>query len=91
MSAVNDAEFEIMEQICYLKNHVDCLSNDEFLDKLIKTGKQLNEQIPNGNFPAYDIAKRLKSNHFKPTSKQRQALENVWVRYVMKNGMEEEK
>ena len=91
MSAVDDAEFEMMEQICYFKNHIDCLSNDEFLDKVIETGKQLNEEIPDGNFPAYDIAKMLKSNHFKPTSKQRQALENVWVRYVMKNGMEEKK
>lgn len=90
MSALDDAEAEIMEQLCYFRSRIDCLSDDEFLNKIIKTGKQLNDVVPHGNFSAYNIAKSLKDNQLKPTSKQRRALENVWVSYAAQNEEEDE-
>jgi hypothetical protein len=69
----------------YLSVNIDdakeCLQNKsdiELLDIAISKGKELNIE----HFPAYDVALELKTNGWKPTPKQRAAIENVTAFYI---------
>lgn len=53
------------------------MSDEEFLNEVL-CFPGVNTVVGN-NFPAYDIAKRLKESNGKPSAKQREALSNVYL------------
>ena len=50
---------------------MNAMSDDKMLDFIMGHGKKLNT-LP--TFKTYDVAKRIKQNHWTPTPKQREAL-----------------
>ena len=75
---------QIREQlIAQIRLKLRYKSDDELLDLILHQDKQnLNNQITNGNFPAWDIAYRLKTNGWEISPKQKKALINVLTYYL---------
>lgn len=75
---------QIREQlIAQIRLKLRYKSDDELLDLILHQDKEtLNNQITNGNFPAWDIAYRLKTNGWEISPKQKKALINVLTYYL---------
>ena len=67
---VRNREEEVAKVVMKMK----AMSDDKMLDFIIGHGKKLNT-LP--HFKAYDVARRIKQNHWTPTPKQREALINT--------------
>lgn len=53
-------------------------TDKQLLKFLLNMNKdELNQQVPNNSFPAWDIAERLYKNNWEVSSKQRKALINT--------------
>lgn len=58
-------------------------SDEELLDLVLHQDKEaLNNQVKDGNFPAWDIAYRLKTNGWELSKKQKTSLINVLTYYL---------
>jgi len=77
MSALEDAEQGAWEELGYMEQANDQLSDSQLIDACIAVGTDLNKIVPNNRFPAYDVAKRLSNYKKAPTQKQRDVLINV--------------
>ncbi|MDR0472325.1 MAG: hypothetical protein LBH43_01445 [Treponema sp.] len=69
-----DERSERQEEIEDTKEFLNAMSDNELLNYIIRHGKKLNT-LP--SFKTYDIAKRIKDNGWKPTTKQRKSLINT--------------
>jgi hypothetical protein len=80
MSAVEEA-FEQSQYEMYMEsNRLSKMSDTALLEFIIKQGSKLNNITE--HFPTYDVALKLKINHWKPTEKQRKALINTTAYYL---------
>jgi len=77
MSALEDAEQGAWEELSYISQANELLSDSQLIDACIAVGTDLNKIVPNNRFPAYDVARRLSTYKKAPTQKQRDALVNV--------------
>ena len=72
----------ILEQIEKIRVSLSKKTDLEILNIAIKKGHKLNKVTE--HFPAYDVALKIKTNNWKPTPKQRQAIINVTAFYIGK-------
>ena len=58
-------------------------TDEDLLNLILSQNKEgLNNQVTDGNFPAWDIAYRLKTNGWEISPKQKKALINVLTYYL---------
>jgi hypothetical protein len=74
-------EDESWEEVKDAKEFLQSKSDEELFD-IILSKKQSDVNSNSINFPAWDIAYKLKMGGWKPSSKQRSALENVMAYYM---------
>lgn len=75
---------QIREQlIAQIRLKLRFKTDDELLDLILYQDKDsLNNQIKDGDFPAWDIAYRLKTNGWEISPKQKKALINTLTYYL---------
>lgn len=82
---------QIREQlIAQIRLKLRFKTDDELLNLILRQDKQaLNNQIKDGDFPAWDIAYRLKTNGWEISPKQKKALINTLTYYLTDRVMEQ--
>jgi hypothetical protein len=84
LSGLVDLYYEEQELRQKCKLSYTYMSDEQVLSMAVKWGEGMNNVTI--HFPAYDVAKKLLDNNWKPTVKQRAAIENVMAFYASQRG-----
>lgn len=88
MSAADEAYENCLEDRFYNMSlaekamcHLNKMPNEKFLEFILLHCSRdcLNDVVPDGKFPAYNIVQRAKDNCWQLTFKQRHAITNVYL------------
>lgn len=84
-------KYHVQQEVNFLrsvyKDQIKKVTDKKLIDKILHEAPnrvQINNIVPSGRFRAFDIAQKIKINGYHMTSKQREALENIWA-YVEAN------
>lgn len=89
MSELDYVEDQIIMELSSLQAEVNEFSDIELINNILRKDQfKLNNIVPGNSFPAWDVARMIKDNHFMMTDKQRTSLQNVYA-YAVWYSMED--